>query len=101
MILAGKVRGQVAYASLGDDRGQGSGGGWGDGGPAGDLVVGLVVEHGQVERLEQLLFDPVRQVRQNIPQQGQGIEQGGVSAVVGGLLGQGGELGVDLVALGF
>src|SRR5215472_1218713 len=96
-----EVGGEVTDAGLGDDSGQGGGGGWGDGGPAGDLVVFLVVEHAEVERLEQLLFDPVGQFRQGVSEQRQGIQQGGVSAFVGGLLGQGGEFGVDLLAVGF
>src|SRR5215467_156575 len=101
MILAAEVGGEVADACLGDDGGQGSRGGGGDGGPAGDLVVLFVVEHAQVEGVEQLLLDPVGQLGQHIPQQGQGIQQGGVAAGVGGLLGQGGEFAVDLVAFGF
>jgi hypothetical protein len=60
-----------------------------------------VVEHGQVERLEQLLFDPVGQARQGVAEQGRGVQQAGVPAVVVGLAAQGGELAVDVVAFGF
>src|SRR5215471_1025536 len=99
--MAFEVGGEVADACVGDDGGQGGGGGGGDGGPAGDLVVLLVVEHAQVEGVEQLLLDPVRQRGQHVPQQGQYVQQGGVSALLGGLLGQGGEFAVEGVAFGF
>jgi hypothetical protein len=81
-----QVGGQVGDAGCGDGGGQGGGCGGGDGGPAGDLVVGLVVEHGQVERFEQLLLDPAGQPGQRVPERGQGIEQPGVAAVVVGLV---------------
>ena len=78
----------------GEECGEGARGAGGDGGPAGDLVVRLAVEHGQVERLEQVLLAPVRQVGRHV------VQQGRVAAVVVSMLGQGGEPGADLVAFG-
>src|SRR4249919_889961 len=101
LVLAGEQGGEVGGLAAGDDSGQGGGGGGGDGGEAGDLVFGLAVEHVQVDRVEQLRLDLVGQVVQDVSEEGQGVQQCGVAAVLVGVLGQGGEFVFDLVAFGF
>jgi len=55
-----------------------------------------------VEGVEQLLLDPVWGLAEQVVEQGQPVQQGRVAAGgLGGLFGQGGELGVDVVAFGF
>ena len=52
-----------------------AGGGWGDGGVDADLVVLLVVEHLQVERVVELLLEPCGGVGEDVSELGQRIQQ--------------------------
>ena len=81
------------------DAGEGLEGGFGDLGEDGGLAAGLVPQDLQVEGLEQLGFELRGQAGQDVPGQRQLVEQGGVRGLGGGL-GQGGQLGFELLAFG-
>jgi hypothetical protein len=63
-----------------------------------DLAAGLVPQDLQAERGEQAGLQGRRQGGQDVPEEGKLVEQGRVGGGRGGL-GQGGELGSDLLAL--
>jgi len=71
-----------------------AGGGWGDGGVDADLVVLLVVEHLQVERVVELLLEPCGGVGEDVSELGQRIQQVRVGSC-GVLRGQRVQLGGD------
>ncbi len=81
------------------DAGQGFEGGFGDLGEDGGLGAGLVPQDLQVEGLEQLGLQLRGQAGQDVAGHRQLVEQGGVGGLGRGL-GEGGQLGLDLLAFG-
>ena len=65
----------------------------------GDLVEVVVVDGGDAEHVQELFDEPVRGAGENITEEGQFIQQGGVVVLGGGGL-QGGEFGFDAGAFG-
>jgi hypothetical protein len=74
-----------AVVGVGGDGGDGAEGGAGDGGVDGDLMQVLVVEGLDVEGLVELLLEAGRGVGEQVAEQGEGVEQGGVGGGGGGL----------------
>jgi len=72
-------------------------GGFGDFGGDGGLAAGLVPQDFEVEDGEQAGFEGGRQAGQDVPSQGEPVQQGQVHGLGGGL-GQGFELGFGLLA---
>ena len=77
--------------------GEGPQGGVGDLGVDGGLAAGLVPQDLDVEGVQQPGLQGRRQAGQDVPGEGELVEQGGVGGAGGGG-GQGGELGVELLA---
>ena len=87
----------VAVLAGVQDGGDGLEGGLGDLREHSGLLAGLVPQDLGVERGEQAGFEGGRQARQHVPQDGELIQQGRVGSLRCGL-GQGGELGFELLA---
>jgi hypothetical protein len=87
----------VAVLTRVENCGQGLQGGVGDLGVDGGLAAGLVPQDLDVEGVQQPGLQVRRQAGQHVPGQGELVEQGRVGGAGGGR-GQGGELGVELLA---
>jgi hypothetical protein len=83
-----------------ENGGEGAEGGVGDLGPDGGLAVFVVPQDVQVEHLEQAGLEVAGQAGQDVPGQGELVEQGGVGGLGGTGGGEGAELGLELVAVG-
>ena len=86
----------VAVLAGVQDGGDGLEGGFADLGADGDLLAGLVPQDGQVEGGEQLGLEPWRQAGQDVPGEGELVQEAGVGGGRCGL-GQGLELGFERV----
>src|SRR5215472_3711675 len=100
MAQSGLVSGGGGGLAHADDSGQGGRCGGGDGGVDADLVVLLVVDQLQAERLEQEGFAAAGRVAEDVlAQGGQQVQQRGVILRCGGAV-QGGQPVIDLRSLG-
>jgi hypothetical protein len=88
-----------ATAGVGEQAGDGLGGGVGEGGVDGDLVQVVVVDGADVQGIQETFDEAVRGAGEDVAQDRQGVQQGGVVVLGGGGL-QGGQLGFDPGPLG-
>jgi hypothetical protein len=86
--------GCLVGAGVGEEVGDGVGGGVGEGGVDGDLVEVVVVDGGDIEGVQELFDEPVRGAGENIAQEWEFVQEGGVVVLGGGGL-QGGEFGFE------
>ena len=92
--------GVVVGAGVGEQGGDGAGSVFGEAGPDGDLMVLLVIEGLDAERVDEGCLDPFGRAGQEAGGGGQFVEQGQVVVLGGGGGVQGGELGLGVAAFG-